>query len=128
MRAKILIQKFPKVWVNNAGLDGHSTFGHQILLEEFLVKLKPKLILFLVGANDMVGSSARNEHTAQHIKQKISFSSLEGFVKSASAYSEVMSLALNLYRFGRAWRMGLTHSFTPIKTCLRFPIQSKEPF
>src|SRR5262249_53960968 len=24
----------PKVWVNNAGLDGHSTFGHLVLLDQ----------------------------------------------------------------------------------------------
>lgn len=119
--SKILLKKFPNVWVNNAGLDGHSTYGHQILLEEFLVKLKPKLILFLIGANEMGESTERIEHTAQHIKQKLLFSSLEGFVKSASAYSEVMSLALNLYRFGRAWRMGLPHSFTPIKDLPQIP-------
>lgn len=44
---------FGNVWINNAGLDGHSTFGHQILLDDFLVQMKPKIILFLVGINDV---------------------------------------------------------------------------
>lgn len=44
---------FPKLWINNAGLDGHSTFGHVILLRDVLLKLHPKVLLFLVGANDV---------------------------------------------------------------------------
>ena len=31
----------PKFWVNNAGLNGHSTFGHLILLKDIIVKQKP---------------------------------------------------------------------------------------
>src|SRR2546421_38436 len=43
---------FEKVWINNAGLDGHSTFGHLILLKEYIVKLKPDVCIFLIGCND----------------------------------------------------------------------------
>src|SRR6185436_9570469 len=38
-----------KVWVDNAGLDGHSTFGHLLLTRQALVPLRPKVILYLVG-------------------------------------------------------------------------------
>src|SRR4029079_1303834 len=31
-----------KLWVNNAGLDGHSTFGHELLLDQRIARLKPK--------------------------------------------------------------------------------------
>ena len=48
-----LKQSYNNVWLNNAGLDGHSTFGHIILLEDYLVKLKPKIILFLIGSVDI---------------------------------------------------------------------------
>ena len=41
------------VWLNNAGIDGHSTFGHQILLETHLKKFRPDFIVFLVGVNDV---------------------------------------------------------------------------
>jgi lysophospholipase L1-like esterase len=50
--ANKLRKDFKKVWVNNAGLEGHTTFGHLILLQDYIVKLKPKYILLLIGLND----------------------------------------------------------------------------
>ena len=47
-------------WVNNAGLDGHSTFGHYILLKNHLLSLKPKYIIFLIGCNDVAASQINN--------------------------------------------------------------------
>ena len=44
---------FNRVWINNAGLDGHSTFGHLVLLKDYLVPIRPKYILFLIGINDL---------------------------------------------------------------------------
>jgi lysophospholipase L1-like esterase len=41
------------LWLNNAGLSGNSTFGHYILMQDYLVKLKPKVVIFLVGINDL---------------------------------------------------------------------------
>jgi hypothetical protein len=40
-------------WVNNAGLDGHSTRGHIVLLRDHIQKLKPDYLVFLVGCNDL---------------------------------------------------------------------------
>jgi len=42
-----------KVWVNNAGFEGHSTFGHIILLRDYVTGLRPNVCLFLVGSNDI---------------------------------------------------------------------------
>src|SRR4051812_45338107 len=47
--AKKLMKNYSLLWLNNAGLAGHSTFGHSILVHDYLIKLKPKVILFLVG-------------------------------------------------------------------------------
>jgi len=46
---------YPSTWINNAGIDGHSTFGHLNLLHYYLPTLsfRPKIALFLVGANDV---------------------------------------------------------------------------
>src|SRR5262245_42691169 len=41
----------PDVWVNNAGFEGHSTFGHLVLLREFVVSLLPTVVLLLTGHN-----------------------------------------------------------------------------
>ena len=45
--------RFDRLWVNNAGLDGHSTFGHLLLLDQIVLRLRPKVVLFLVGLNDV---------------------------------------------------------------------------
>jgi lysophospholipase L1-like esterase len=44
---------YPNSWVGNAGLDGHSTFGHLTLMEEVIAQIKPDVIVFLVGINDL---------------------------------------------------------------------------
>ena len=49
-----------KYWVNNAGLDGHSSFGHLVLLQNHIVNLKPKYVVFLVGCNDVAASEINN--------------------------------------------------------------------
>jgi lysophospholipase L1-like esterase len=51
----------PDVWVNNAGLDGQSTFGHVVLLRDVIVPLRPAVAVFLVGAND-VGLAVSNDY------------------------------------------------------------------
>ncbi len=51
--------EFRQVWVNNAGLDGHSTFGHLLLTRQTLVPLHPKVIQSLVGLNDMFTDAPR---------------------------------------------------------------------
>jgi lysophospholipase L1-like esterase len=43
---------FRNIWLNNAGMNGHTTFGHTKLLEQHILKLKPKILLFLIGIND----------------------------------------------------------------------------
>lgn len=56
---KKLQNNFHHIWLNNVGFDGHTTFGHLVLLNEYLLKLKPNIILFLVGIND-VGQDSIN--------------------------------------------------------------------
>lgn len=67
---KKLSNDFNNIWINNAGLDGHSTFGHQILLEDYLIKTKPKYILFLIGSND-VGRKDLGVFDNNHLKKAI---------------------------------------------------------
>jgi lysophospholipase L1-like esterase len=50
---RVLEPRFRGLWVNNAGLDGHSTFGHLLLLEQRLRRLRPRVVLYLVGINDV---------------------------------------------------------------------------
>lgn len=47
-----LHQQNKNIWLNNAGIDGHSTFGHLLLLKEYVLKLKPRYAIFMTGIND----------------------------------------------------------------------------
>ena len=105
---KNLEQSFKSVWVNNAGLDGHTTHGHLILLEDFITNLHPKVALFLVGVND-IARAAISDWDAENVKSGVQFGSVKAFIKSLSAYSEVVSLFLNGYRSYTAYKAGLLH-------------------
>jgi hypothetical protein len=92
-----LTKDFKLLWLNNAGICGHSTFGHLVLMDNYIIKLKPKVVLFLVGIND-VGSGDLNDYDAEHLG-KVSFRSLKGIYKGLSGHSEILSLGLNFYRY-----------------------------
>ena len=59
---KKLKKSFNRVWVNNAGLDGHTTFGHLCLVNDYLAFVKPKVVLFFVGLNDMYAKGSSNRY------------------------------------------------------------------
>ena len=44
---------FPKTWVGNGGISGHSTRAHVLFVREAISRMKPKVALFLVGINDL---------------------------------------------------------------------------
>ncbi len=88
---------FPKLWINNAGFCGHSTHAHYILIRDFIAKLKPKVIVFLIGINDMGVRKPREFDT--RMNTRISFRSPEKFLAALAYRSEVASVALNLYRY-----------------------------
>lgn len=111
----LLKQKMDKVWVNNAGFVGHTTFGHIRLLQEVIVPLKPDVVLFLTGWND-VGIHGFSQTYDAQIMEGGKFSrddppenqpglclkSIRCLVVSLADYSEVINLGLNLYRNMRA--------------------------
>ena len=104
--ARSLGKSSAKVWVNNAGLDGHSTFGHAILLQDYVLPLKPNLVLFLVGWND-VGLRAAREYDRAQFAWKTG--SLKQLLISVANHSEVLTLALVVERSRRAWLAGMRH-------------------
>jgi lysophospholipase L1-like esterase len=87
---------FKHLWLDNAGLSGNSTFGHYILMQDYLVKLQPKVVVFLVGINDV---GLKRERDFDERIHEINFRSLERFLASAAVHSELATAALNLYRF-----------------------------
>ena len=79
-----------KVWVDNAGLDGHSTFGHLLLTRQALVPLHPKVVLYLVGVNDMFTDAPRDP-------DRVELNPLAALAD----HSELAATLLNLYRWQR---------------------------
>jgi len=107
-----LRKNFSHVWLNNAGFDGHSTFGHIVLMEDYIIKIKPKVALFLIGTNDF-GIDDTTEYDNINIG-RISFTSFKMMIKSLSAHSEFLSLGLNFYRLILARMGGLGTADVPI--------------
>ncbi len=103
---KKIKQNCKSTWLNNAGLNGHSTFGHQVLLNQYLVKIKPKVLFFLIGIND-IGREELNDFDSDVVSDKV-FNIKGWFLKN----SEVANTILNLKRSLRAKRkLGLSHDF-----------------
>ncbi len=96
-----LVSSIQHVWINNAGLDGHSTFGHQVLLQDYLVKIKPKVVLFFTGVND-IESDRPSFHDQQN--KRGAFSDLKHYIVNNS---EVLSLLVNL---ARGWKAQKAHN------------------
>lgn len=91
-----LQRDFSRVWLNNAGLSGNSSFGHYILMQDYLVRLQPKVVIFLVGVNDIGIGAERDFDERLHV---FNGRSLERFLASAAVYSEAATAGLNLYRY-----------------------------
>lgn len=60
--SNVLAPVFNNLWINNAGLDGHSSFGHLHLFEQHLKGLAPDVIVYLAGGNDMDGLIERTRY------------------------------------------------------------------
>ena len=98
-------ENFSPFWINNAGLDGHSTYGHNILLDDYISKLQPHVAIFLVGANDM----GLEKIGVEDSRVQVNSLNLLGLIKSASKYSEVVALSFNLARFFATQDKELAH-------------------
>ncbi len=105
-------QSIPDVWVNNAGLDGQSTYGHLILLHDFVESLRPRVVVFLIGAND-IGLVVPNPYDAALTPPSSPFRSAAIFVRD---HSELAALAQNLFRVARAKDEGFGHGQIDLRT------------
>ena len=110
--ARRLQQSFPDIWVNNAGLDGQSTYGHLILLRDFVDSLHPRVAVFLIGVND-IGLDASNPYDTSLTPPKSAIRSAAAFVAD---HSELAGLAQNLLRVARAKDEGFGHGQIDFRT------------
>lgn len=115
LMARAIATAAPGAWVNNAGLDGQSSYGHLILLQNFVVTLKPTLALFLVGAND-VGLRQSTTYDSALTPEP----GRRGVVRAAAIFaadhSEVVSAGLNIYRAAHTRQRGFGHSEIDLET------------
>ena len=100
-----LSQNFSNVWLNNAGRDGHSSFGHMFMLRDHVLKLNPKMIIFLTGINDV-------DRTDLGIHEDSVSHSLKQF---AMRNSEVLNVVVAYLRNRKAISLGLLSEFADFK-------------
>ena len=104
--ALTLKTKYKNIWMNNAGIDGCSSYGHNILLDDYLLKLQPKMILFLVGVNDK-GKANFDSENGYLISRK------EPFIRTLIKKSELANLISNMYLKYKTQNANLGNNITP---------------
>ena len=108
-----LASRLGPLWMNNAGLDGHSTFGHRLLLDQRIARIKPKVVLFLVGIND-VGRDDLKAVDAAVVAG--GGAGLWSRVVAWTAHrSATVSTALNLLRYREARKLNRVHKSIEVK-------------
>lgn len=103
----------PKTWLNNAGIDGHSSFGHILMLRDHVLQLKPGYVLFLMGINDT--ESNESDEFDEMTEKKIHTRSVKSFIKSLLNYSELGRTLFSLYHVNIAYKKGLFHQEIKVK-------------
>ena len=104
-----LQQDFSSLWLNNAGFQGHSSFGHYILINEYLKYIRPKIVLLLVGCNE-VGRT--DLFTGESISRK---SWNADFISILRRKSEVANLISNLMRKHASDTKGVTDKYLDLR-------------
>jgi hypothetical protein len=100
-----LAPRFSGLWVNNAGLDGHSTFGHILLVQDCLSRLHPKVAVFLVGRNELWNDRPNQFDCATEAGRR-RLSAGGTIMIWLAERSRVASMILNLARYREAVRRG----------------------
>lgn len=118
-----LKKAFKPLWINNAGLDGHSTVGHIFLMRNHILKIRPKVVLFLVGANDI--GQKYFDIDKEIMRQGFDFRSARSFLVSMANHSEVFAVALNFYRYFNAAVMGAPHAEVSLNETLKISEETR---
>jgi lysophospholipase L1-like esterase len=97
---KKLRQNDPGIWLNNAGMDGQSTFGHLAMLKQYILEIKPDYIVLMCGLNDI---GLKNPGTFDKYDNS--------WFKKVYNFLELPSTIVNIMRAGNAKQAGLNHRF-----------------
>jgi lysophospholipase L1-like esterase len=96
----------PNLWLNNAGMDGCSSYGHLILMRDYIVKLKPDYAIFLIGINDLVKSSFAHE-------DGFLINRPEAWWRKLLKKSELITTLSNLYEAIKSQKAKVSHGTNP---------------
>src|SRR6266436_2876951 len=100
-------QCFDRTWINNAGFEGHTSFAHIQLIRDYINNLHPKIVIMLIGANELYTNgpiTGPNAFDREQLVMDLNFDAgIKGFLKGLSNRSEVVDLGLTLYRSFVAW-------------------------
>ena len=105
-----LMPHFKKLWVNNGGFVGHSSYGHIRLLSGFLNKLKPKAAIFLIGINDLARDQGLESIKDHDSLIETNRNRIRPMLESLAVWSEVASILNNTERAFQAWRLGYSRT------------------
>ncbi len=95
-----LRKKDASIWLNNAGMDGQSSFGNLQMLKQYVLNLKPDYIILMCGLNDM------------GLKAPARFDEYDGkWYQKVYNFLELPALVVNILRAGRSKDAGLNHKF-----------------
>jgi len=68
---ELLRRDDPSVMVQNGGLDGHTSYGHLLMMKAVVPVIKPKFIIVLAGVNDMNVAVRKISHAKGIGRQKL---------------------------------------------------------
>src|SRR5262245_51284274 len=112
------------VWINNAGLEGHSTFGHLVLLRQVVITMRPTIAIFLIGNNDMKLATASRLDEALNPQN---LSRTHRALTFAAAHSETGAVAENLIRMARTFRANMGDGvLSPAEMSVRRHVEAAE--
>jgi hypothetical protein len=97
-----------RVWINNAGYQGHSTYGNFILIDDYIKRLHPDYVLLMEGMNEVNRADLKKDES---ISLSSNRTSSWGWIKRNS---RVVSVIINIQRKLMADRLGVTdHYYDP---------------
>ncbi len=115
-----LHQENPAVWLNNAGIDGHTTFGHLMLLNNYILKIKPRYIILMTGVNDV--ELDQPDEFDRMTEKKINTGSVKLLLKSLVNHTELGRSFMNYYQLRVSFKKGLVHREIDIKKLVDNPL------
>ncbi len=90
----------PHLWMNNAGMDGQSSFGNLAMLKQYILQLKPDYIILMCGLNDI------------GLQKPGTFDTYDNSLfRKIYNFLELPSTIVNIMRAGDAKKAGLNHRF-----------------